>query len=639
MDRLSKVRIPLLAALLLVGAVLTASPASAAAPVLTVPGAQSAAEGSPLTFQVSATDADGQTVVLMAGGMPSGATFVDHHNNTGTFDWTPDFGTAGSYTVNFLADDTFGGTDVKSVAIEVTVTNAPPVMSPIGNRNVDQGTTQFVSLSGWDPENDPITFNALGLPPYASFTDYGGGSANITLAPTASTPPGSTDITVTLTDGTNTVSETFTVTVNGTAPVNSPPVLATIGNQAVNEGQVSHVPLSATDPDGDAMSWSVSLPGFAAFTLGNSGPGSITATLDLAPGYCQSGTYSASVAVSDGARQDSETFTITVVNVNRAPTWDAASYSATLSEGGTTSVNVSASDPDEACGQAPPALSLKASDAGGALNASLTDNGNGTGTLALAAASNAAGTWHVTLRQADVANASLASDVTVTVTVNQSETPPAAVAFTDAKQIRLDIGKPRERFYLEPVSGFTIFEVNLSSVRLFAWPGSGTVTSIAPLQDGFDFTTDKDHNGRLELRMEFGKDDLRALFANMGDRVDAAMTLKFTIAGGTQLEVTLNADVAREPKGVIKRLGPNPLNPETAVSVVTARDGRLRVRVFDVNGKLVRTLVDETSVPAGLHVVRFDGRDRHGLSLSSGRYFVQAETDEGDDVSPLTILK
>ncbi len=75
------------------------------------------------------------------------------------------------------------------------------------------------------------------------------------------------------------------------------------------------------------------------------------------------------------------------------------------------------------------------------------------------------------------------------------------------------------------------------------------------------------------------------------------------------------------------------------MSVVTARDGRLRVRVFDVNGRLVRTLVDETSVPAGLHVVRFDGRDRHGVSLSSGRYFVQAETGEGSDVSPLTILK
>ena len=639
MDRLSKVKIPLLAALLLSGAVLMASAAFAAAPVLTVPGPQSVGEGSDLNFQVSATDADGQTVFLMAGGMPTGATFVDHRNNTGTFDWTPDFGTAGSYSVNFLADDTFGGTDVKSVSIEVTVTNAPPVLSTIGNRNVDQGTTQFVSLSGYDPENDPLTFNALGLPPYASFTDYGGGSANITLAPTLSTPPGPTDITVTLSDGTNTVSETFTVTVNGTAPANNPPVLAAIGNQSVNEGQVSHVSLSATDPDGDAMSWSVSLPGFATFHPGNSGAGSITATLDLAPGYCQSGTYTASVAVSDGARQDSETFTITVVNVNRAPTWDAASYSATLNEGGTTTVNVSASDPDEACGQAAPALSVKASDAGSALNASLLDNGNGTGTLSLAAASNGAGTWHVTLSEADASNSSLGSDVTVTVTVNQSEVPPSATAFTDAKQIRLDIGKPRERFYLEPLNGFTIYEVNLASLRLFAWPGSGTVTSIAPLPDGFDFTFDRDHDGRLELRMEFGKDDLRAMFANIGDVVDAPMTLKFTIAGGTPLEVPVNAQVAREPKGVIKRLGPNPLNPETAVSVVTARDGRLRVRVFDVNGRLVRTLVDETAVPAGLHVVRFDGRDRHGIALSSGRYFVQAETDDGDDVSPLTILK
>jgi len=638
MGRMSTIHLMVLTALLFAGAALFVPPAAAAPPVLSVPGPQSASEGNPLTFMVSATDPDGQSVHLYAAQLPAGATFADNHNNTGTFNWTPDFGQAGSYTVLFLADDTFGGTANGSVQIDVAVQNSPPVLSPISDRNVDQGSTQFVSLSGYDPDGNPLTYSVSGLPSYASFTDYGDGSANITLSPTLSTPPGPTSITVTLSDGTDSVSQTFTVTVNGTQTAR-PPVLAAIGNQAVNEGQTAQVSLSAEDPDGDTMSWSVSLPGFATLNLGASGPGTISATLVLAPGYCQAGTYSATVAVSDGVYQDSETFSITVVNVNRTPSWDASSYAASLPEAGSTSLSVSASDPDEACGQGAPVLSVKSSDAGSALSATLADAGNGTGSLALTASMTGTGVYHVTLHQADRDNADLGSDVVVTVTVTDVADPPAARAWTDADPIRLDIGKPRERFYVEPIRGFGLGDINLASIRLWAWVNSGSVTSIAPLADSFDPTTDRDHDGVLELRMEFGKLDLRALFANIGDRVSANMTLKMTLRDGSEFSVPVNAVVARESNGVIKRLGPNPLNPETAVSIVTSRDGRLRVRVFDVTGKLLRTLVDEASVPAGLHVLRFDGKTQGGVTLSSGRYFVKAESDEGDDVTSLTILK
>ncbi len=638
MGRISTIHLTVLTVLLFAGAVLAVSPAAAAPPVLNLPGPQSASEGNPLTFMVSATDPDGQTVSLFSAQRPTGATFVDHRDNTGTFDWTPAFGQAGTYTVLFLADDTFGGTDNGSVTITVAVQNAPPVLTTIGNRNVDQGSTQFVSLSGFDPDGSPLTFTTSALPSYATFTDYGDGTGNITLSPTLSTPPGPTDITVTLSDGTDSVSETFTVTVNGTQTTNAP-VLATIGNKAVNEGQTTQVSLSASDADGDVLNWTVSLPGFATLTTGASGPGTLSATITLAPGYCQAGSYEATVTVSDGVYQDSETFTITVVNVNRTPAWDAASYTASLPEGGTTNLSVGASDPDELCGQGAPVLTVSTSDGGSALAATLTDAGNGTGTLGLSATPTAAGVYHVTLSQADRDNALLTSNVVVTVTVTDVAAPLAARAWSDADPIRLDIGKPRERFYLEAVSGFALADVNLSSLRLFAWTNSGSLTSIAPLPDQFETSGDRDHNGVLELRMEFGKDDLRALFSNIGDRVSANMTLKATLRNGAELTVPVNLVVAREPKGVIKRLGPNPLNPETAISIVLSRNGRLLVRVFDVTGKMVRTLTDVASAPAGLNVVRFDGKTERGITLASGRYFVKAETDEGNDVTPLTILK
>ncbi|HET7498688.1 MAG TPA: Ig-like domain-containing protein [Candidatus Eisenbacteria bacterium] len=626
------------AALFVAGGLFTSAPAAAAPPVLSLPGPQTVSEGTDLTFTVSATDPDNQTVFLFAANLPTGATFTDHFNNTGTFDWTPNTDQAGSYVVSFLADDDFGGTDQGSVSIEVTNANTAPVLFAIGDRTVEQGTTQFVSLTGYDPDGDAVTFSSGPLPAYATLSDYGGGSGNITLAPSLSTPLGTTSITVRLSDGQATVEQSFNVTVTASQVQNRPPVLAAIGNQTVAEGQVRHVAVSASDPDGNNLTWSVTLPSFAVLTPVSSGPGSLAATLDLSPGYCQSGSYSATISVWDGTALDWETFTITVTNTNRAPAWDQPSYSASLGEGAVTAVAVSASDPDESCTPGAPNLSIKSSDAGAALQASLTDAGDGTGNLTLTAATNGVGTYHVILTAADWADPGLTRDVVVTVTVTHVETGPVARAWSEADPIKLNIGKPRERVYLEPVTGFAVADVDPASLRLTAWTGSGTVEAIAPLVESVDGTHDRDGNGALELRMDFTKDDLRALFANLTTPVAADMTLHATLLNGTAVTAHVSTSVVPE-RGVIKKLGPNPLNPEAVVTVLTPQDGGLRIRVFDARGRMVRLLMDESNVPAGTHLVRFDGKDDRGKTLASGRYYVQAETPYTKDVSPVTILK
>ena len=73
---------------------LTAKIAGAAPPVLTVPGPQSVSENQNLQFGVSAVDPEGQSIDLRATGVPTGASFTDHRNNTGTFAWTPVSGDA-----------------------------------------------------------------------------------------------------------------------------------------------------------------------------------------------------------------------------------------------------------------------------------------------------------------------------------------------------------------------------------------------------------------------------------------------------------------------------------------------------------------------------------------------------------------
>jgi hypothetical protein len=88
-------------------------------PVVTAPATQSVNEGQLLTFTVTATDADGDHVTLTASGVPSGATFTDNGDNTGTFSWMPGSTQSGTYTVTFNGDDGHGGTATATTVITV----------------------------------------------------------------------------------------------------------------------------------------------------------------------------------------------------------------------------------------------------------------------------------------------------------------------------------------------------------------------------------------------------------------------------------------------------------------------------------------------------------------------------------------
>ncbi|GAJ02462.1 unnamed protein product, partial [marine sediment metagenome] len=67
------------------------------APMLGAIGDKSVNENSLLSFSISATDADGDTIIYSAQNLPSGATFIGQ-----TFTWTPSFGQAGIYQVTFV---------------------------------------------------------------------------------------------------------------------------------------------------------------------------------------------------------------------------------------------------------------------------------------------------------------------------------------------------------------------------------------------------------------------------------------------------------------------------------------------------------------------------------------------------------
>jgi hypothetical protein len=65
---------------------------------------------------------------------------------------------------------------------------------------------------------------------------------------------------------------------------------------------------------------------------------------------------------------------------------------------------------------------------------------------------------------------------------------------------------------------------------------------------------------------------------------------------------------------------PNPFNPMTNIEFSLSKSGAVFLGIFDVQGRLVKTIVDE-SRSDGVHRVTWDGTDRDGSKVASGMYF------------------
>ena len=136
--------------------------AVADAPILATIGNQVVAEGTALSFTLSASDPDGESLTFSAAGLPTGATLDPV---TGAFSWTPTYEQAGLYTLTFTVNDptNLSGSETVTVTINDVVQNlgplcsaAYPSISEIWPPNHHQ--TQFVSIFGvTDPDNDHLT--------------------------------------------------------------------------------------------------------------------------------------------------------------------------------------------------------------------------------------------------------------------------------------------------------------------------------------------------------------------------------------------------------------------------------------------------------------------------------------------------
>ncbi|MCP4707803.1 MAG: T9SS type A sorting domain-containing protein [Planctomycetes bacterium] len=82
---------------------------------------------------------------------------------------------------------------------------------------------------------------------------------------------------------------------------------------------------------------------------------------------------------------------------------------------------------------------------------------------------------------------------------------------------------------------------------------------------------------------------------------------------------------------------PNPFNPITQISYSLNRDGQVNLSVYDISGRLVRTLVDGPKL-TGLYTTLWDGLANNGLHSASGTYFYVLSVDGHKKSTRLMVL-
>ncbi|MEL6823965.1 MAG: putative Ig domain-containing protein, partial [Calditrichota bacterium] len=313
---------------------------------VTPPGPFTIQEGSLLTFDVTAFDPDVNDIITIdATGIPANATMNPSLPVSGTsgvsttFEWVPQYGQSGAFTVSFAVTDTSGVVDTCDVEIFVEELPREPEceITPAGPIAVNEGEPVAFTITALDSNlTDTIILDILGALP-------AGASINPVL-PISGTTGISADFNWTPAPGQAGTYELFFSTENSgdagiafgpvsqqlrncsvTIIVNEPNVdpsceISPPGPFNVTTGELVNFTVSATDPNtGETLTIdSYSLPNGATMNpaLPVTGGSGVSTDFNWTPAVGQEGSVTVSYTVTDAAGSTSTCEV--VVNVSEA---------------------------------------------------------------------------------------------------------------------------------------------------------------------------------------------------------------------------------------------------------------------------------------------------------------------------------
>ena len=278
-------------------------PPANTAPSITSTGVTASTEGAVYTYTLAATDADGDTLTLTALTIPAWLSF---DAASGALSGTPAAADVGQHAVTLSVSD---GTDSVSQSFTIVVDaavvpNTAPSITSSEVTTATEGTAYTYTLTATDADGDTLSLSATTLPSWLSFD----AATGVLSGTPATADVGANPVILSVTDGTEAVTQEFTITVDAVAVVNTPPVITSTGVTTGSVGASYTYTLEATDVDGDTIDLSaVTVPPWATFDITT---GILSGTPDVA------GDYTVELMASDGIDDETQTFTIVVAEAS-----------------------------------------------------------------------------------------------------------------------------------------------------------------------------------------------------------------------------------------------------------------------------------------------------------------------------------
>ena len=190
--------------------------------------------------------------------------------------------------------------------------NSAPVISSTGVSTVEAGSAYSYTLASSDADGDTLTLSASTLPAWLSFD-----SATGVLSGTpAEADEGDHAITLTVSDGTDEITQAFSIAVTVPVPVNNAPAITSTAITDAKVDEAYSYTLTATDADNDNLTMSTTIPAALSWLTFDAATGILSGT----PASGDVAATEITLTVNDGSDDTMQTFTITVVDAMVEPT-------------------------------------------------------------------------------------------------------------------------------------------------------------------------------------------------------------------------------------------------------------------------------------------------------------------------------
>ncbi len=100
----------------------------------------------------------------------------------------------------------------------------------------------------------------------------------------------------------------------------------------------------------------------------------------------------------------------------------------------------------------------------------------------------------------------------------------------------------------------------------------------------------------------------------------------------------INITISAPERYILYQNYSNPFNPETKIRYEIPGESYVSLKVYNVMGNEMKTLVSSRK-PAGSYIVVWDGKDKNGRTVSSGAYIYRIQTGEFSAVKKMILLR